>query len=71
MIKPAPALDAEMNIRYAVRFMTRYGLSHCLVLRDRQVVGLATLRDMTVRYLQASERTESTRTRPEADGGAV
>lgn len=55
MVKPAPAIDAEMNIRYAIRFMTRYGLSHCLVLRNRQAAGLVTLRDMTLRYLEASE----------------
>jgi signal-transduction protein with cAMP-binding, CBS, and nucleotidyltransferase domain len=70
MIKPAPALDAEMNIQYAVRFMTRFGLSHCLVLRGRQAVGLVTLRDMTIRYLQASEGTESAASRPEAPADA-
>jgi len=52
MAKPAPALDAQMDIKYAIRHMTRFALSHCLVLRGRDLVGIVTLRDMTVRYLE-------------------
>jgi CBS domain-containing protein len=33
MQKPAPAVDAEMKLRYAIRYMTRFGISHCVVVR--------------------------------------
>lgn len=56
MTKPAPALDADMNIKYAIRHMARLGLSHCIVLQGRELVGLVTLRDMTVRYVEATSR---------------
>lgn len=52
MTKPAPVLDADMNIKYAIRHMARLGLSHCIVLQGRELVGLVTLRDMTVRYVE-------------------
>jgi CBS domain-containing protein len=52
--KPAPTVDAEMNIKYAIRHMARLGLSHCVVLHGRDLVGLATLRDMTHRYVEES-----------------
>ena len=55
MTKPAPTLDADMNIRYAIRQMTAHGLTHCLVLRGRQLAGVVTLRDLTLRYIEASE----------------
>lgn len=55
MIKPAPAVDADMNIRYAIRHMTRLGLSHCVVLDNRELAGLVTLRDMTLRYIEEIE----------------
>jgi len=51
MTKPAPALDADMNIKYAIRHMARLGLSHCVVLHGRELVGLVTLRDMLVQFV--------------------
>jgi CBS domain-containing protein len=33
--------------------MTRFGLSHCVVLRGRQLAGLVSLRDITLRFLEA------------------
>lgn len=53
MQKPAPAVDAEMKLRYAVRSMTRFGLSHCVVLRGRELAGIVSLRDITIRFLDA------------------
>jgi CBS domain-containing protein len=50
--KPAPTVDADMNIKYAIRHMARLELSHCVVLHGRELVGLVTLRDMTLRYLE-------------------
>lgn len=55
MTKPAPAVDADMNIKYAVRHMTRLGLSHCIVLQGRDLAGIVTLRDMTIRYIASTE----------------
>lgn len=53
MQKPAPAVDAEMKLRYAIRFMTRFGISHCIVLRGRELAGIVSLRDMTIRFLES------------------
>ncbi|MBX3497855.1 MAG: CBS domain-containing protein [Alphaproteobacteria bacterium] len=52
MQKPAPAVDAEMKLKYAVRFMTRFGISHCVVLRGRDLAGIVSLRDITIRFLE-------------------
>jgi CBS domain-containing protein len=51
MAKPAPAVDADMDIRYAIRQMARFELTHSVVLHQRDLVGVVTLRDMTVRFI--------------------
>lgn len=51
MAKPAPTLDAEMAVKYAIRLMHRLGLTHALVLEGRQLVGIVTLRDLVVSYI--------------------
>lgn len=48
MAKPAPSIDAEMDVKYAVRLMLRLGLTHALVLEGRQLLGIVTLRDLVV-----------------------
>ena len=55
MTKPAPAIDADMNIKYAIRHMVSLGLSHCVVAKGRDLIGIVTLRDMTLRYIELSE----------------
>lgn len=50
--KPAPTVDADMNIKYAIRHMGRLGLTHCVVLHGRELVGLVTLRDLTLRFVE-------------------
>jgi signal-transduction protein with cAMP-binding, CBS, and nucleotidyltransferase domain len=50
--KPAPTVDADMNIKYAIRHMAKLGLSHCVVLQGRDLVGLVTLRDLTLRFVE-------------------
>ena len=52
MVKPAPSVDADMDIRYAIRHLARFGLTHAIVLHERDLVGLVTLRDMTVRFVE-------------------
>ena len=50
MIKPVLTLPPDMNIRYAVRLLTRYGLDRALVVDEhRQPVGMTTLRDIVYR----------------------
>lgn len=51
MSKPVLTIDAEMDIKYAVRLLTRFGLSRSLVTQGDKLVGLVTLRDMVFRYL--------------------
>jgi CBS domain-containing protein len=55
MVKPAPSVTAEMNIRYAIRFMMRCGFSHCVVLEERRLVGIVTLKELTIRYIRSTE----------------
>lgn len=49
MSKPVVTVDAEMDIRYAIRLLTRFGLSRALVVDKGELVGLVTLRDMVLR----------------------
>ena len=49
MTKPVLALDVEMNIRYAIRLLTRFSVSRALVLKAGKAVGIVTLRDMVLR----------------------
>jgi len=62
--KPAPTVDSDMNIKYAIRHMAKLGLSHSIVLHGRELVGLVTLRDLTLRYVKetaaAKDRQEKT-----------
>jgi CBS domain-containing protein len=53
MEKPAPFLDAEMDIRYAIRHMSRCGFTHCIVVHGRELVGIVTLRELTIRHIAA------------------
>lgn len=55
MTKPAPALDKDMSVKYAIRHMNRFGLTHCVVLSGRDLAGIVTLKTMTYCYLNALE----------------
>ena len=51
MSKPVLTLPMDMNIKYAVRLLVRFGLSRAVVVdHDRQPVGIATMRDMVLRH---------------------
>ena len=50
MIKPAPAIGAEMAIKYAIRHMARFQLSHCIVLNGRELSGVVTLNEMALAF---------------------
>lgn len=46
MSKPVLTLDADMDIKYAVRLLSRFGLSRALVTDGGALAGIVTLRDM-------------------------
>ncbi len=51
MSKPVLTLPADMNIRYAIRLLVKFGLSRALVTNaDRTPAGIVTLRDMVLRH---------------------
>jgi len=50
MTKPVVSLPLNMDIKYAVRLLMRYGLTRALVVNEgRTPVGIVTLRDMVLR----------------------
>lgn len=54
MTKPSLTVDADMNIKYAVRLLLRFNLTRALVLDHGKVAGIATLRDLTLRSIQGA-----------------
>ena len=49
MSKPVLTLPSEMQARYAVRLLVRFGVSRAVVVdHDRNPVGIATLRDLVL-----------------------
>lgn len=55
MTKPVLVLGAGMNIRYAIRMLARLQHSRALVSQSDAIVGIVTLRDMVVRYVDSAE----------------
>lgn len=53
MSKPVLSVDAEMDIKYAVRMLTRFALSRALVMENGALVGIVTQRDLVFRFLGA------------------
>lgn len=51
MSKPVLAVNTRMNIKYAIRLLTRFKLTRALVVEQEKVVGIVTLRDMAVRFV--------------------
>ena len=54
MSKPAVTVDSGMNIKYATRLLMRLRLSRALVLEKGVVVGIVTLRDLTLCSIASS-----------------
>ena len=53
MSKPVLSLPSEMQARYAVRLLVRFGVSRAVVVdHDRNPVGIATLRDLVLGHVQ-------------------
>lgn len=55
MSKPALSVDLEMDIKYAIRLLVRFGLSRALVTEKGKLVGIVTMRDMVFRYVPTAE----------------
>ena len=51
MSKPVVTVDCEMDIKYAVRLLSRFGLSRALVTKGGNLIGLVSLREMVFRYI--------------------
>ncbi|MGB0496252.1 MAG: CBS domain-containing protein [Kangiellaceae bacterium] len=50
MTKPVLSVESDMNIRYAIRLLSRFKISRALVLDCGKAVGIVSLRDMVLRY---------------------
>lgn len=50
MSKPALTVEAGMDIKYAMRLLTRFGLSRALVLEQGSLAGVVTVRDLVMAY---------------------
>ncbi len=56
MSKPTLTMDKDMDIKYAIRLLSNFGVSRGLVLdHERKLVGLVTLRDMVLAYAHRVE----------------
>jgi CBS domain-containing protein len=53
MSKPALTVDADMDIKYAIRLLTRFRLTRALVTERGDMAGIVTLRDMAIRHTLA------------------
>ncbi len=49
--KPVVSVNADMDIKYAIRLLSRFDLSRALVTEGGQLVGLVSLREMVFRYI--------------------
>ena len=58
MTKPALAVSASMNVKYAIRLLSRVGINRALVTSGDELVGLVTLRDMVIGYVGGAEADE-------------
>ncbi len=50
MSKPVVTVDADMDIKYAIRLLGRFRLSRALVTDKGEAVGLVSMRDMVLRF---------------------
>ena len=55
MTKPALAVDVDMNIKYAIRLLSSFQLTRALVTQGGELVGIVTLRDMVLGYVDGQE----------------
>ncbi len=51
MSKPVLTVAGGMDIKYAIKLLSRFGLARALVTESGQLAGLVTLREMVFRFL--------------------
>ena len=51
MSKPVISFDVDMDVKYAIRLLFRFGLSRALVLQQGELVGIVTLRELVLAHL--------------------
>ncbi len=59
MSKPVLTVDGDMDIKYAIRLLSRFGLSRALVVERGTLAGLVTMRDMVLRHHRRPEQGEA------------
>lgn len=55
MTKPALTVDSKMNVKYAIRLLSRFRLTRALVTHGEELLGIVTLRDMVLGYVDSNE----------------
>ncbi|MEN8174954.1 MAG: CBS domain-containing protein [Pseudomonadota bacterium] len=55
MTKPVIHLDPDMDIRYAARLFTTFGLTRGPVIRAHEILGVVSLTDMVIKGLLAEK----------------
>ena len=58
MSKPVLTVDREMDIKYAIRLLSRFGVSRALVTEQGTQIGIITLRDLVLRYVPHNSSAE-------------
>ena len=51
MSKPVLTVNRDMDIKYVIRLLARFGVSRALVTNHDELVGMVTLRDLVLRYM--------------------
>ena len=59
MSKPVLNVDADMDIKYAIRLLSRFGLSRALVTEGGKLVGVVTVREMVFRFVTTGDGGEA------------
>ena len=54
MSKPVLTVGIDMDVRYAIRLLTRFRLTRALVVEGGDMVGIVTLRDLAIRASTAT-----------------
>ena len=55
MQKPVLSMRANMNIRYAIRLLSKYAETRALVIENDKAIGIVTLADMILRDTESAE----------------
>lgn len=55
MTKPFLTVSAEMNVKYAIRLLANLGLGRALVTNGDSPLGIVSLRDLVLSYVETEE----------------